>query len=41
MVAIGKSRKQRRGGCFYRGKEGVGGVILNKSPFQESESSGW
>lgn len=35
---IGKSRKQRRGACFYREREEFGGAVLNKSWLEESES---
>lgn len=38
MVTIGKPGERKRGACFYRGEEEVGGVILNKSPLQKSKS---
>lgn len=41
MAAIGKSGEQRRESSFYKGKEGVGRVILNKSPLEGSKSAGW
>lgn len=37
MVTTGKPGEQKRGACLYGGEE-VGGVILNKSPLQKSNS---
>lgn len=39
MVFIGKSREQRRGVYLYWKKEEVGGVVLTKSPLEESKCS--